>query len=465
VAGLANYVLFCDTESGQQNIIAAGDREQAGLLFRQAKGMIENCEELMARCTIYGSRGGTVSKSVVLNDDPSFLKVVSADADTKHGGTLHLAMIDELHVQPNRDLVDVIQTSMASANRKNPLLIYVTTADFDRESICNEMHDYACKVRDGIVNDPAFLPVIFEALRTEDWKNPEVWRKANPNLEVSVSLDYMHRECAKAQENPAYENTFKRLHLNMRTEQDVRVIPMGDFDACIEDFNEEDLRGVPCYGGLDMASVGDLASFSLVFPCEGDIWKVLSWSWCPEAKVRDRAKKRIPYDVWVKSGHLTATYGNQIDYTVIRQHIIDCRDKMGFEIHEILYDAWNAAQTVQNLQDIDGFTLQSLSQNFPMLSAPTKEFLRRIRTGRIKFKPNPLYRWSASNMTVEFQGKLSRADTLDDMLDKVPIKPSKKTSVGKIDPIAATIDAIRAAISHPEDYGASVYQSRGLLTL
>ncbi len=144
----------------------------------------------------------------------------SAEAYSKHGVNAHGIIIDELHAQPNRELVDVLTTSTAA--RRQPLIVYITTADFDRESICNEKYDYACKVRDGVIDDPAFLPVIYEAPSDADSTDPQVWADANPNLGVSVSEEYLERECQRAQETPTYENTFKRLHLNMKTQQDVR---------------------------------------------------------------------------------------------------------------------------------------------------------------------------------------------------------------------------------------------------
>ena len=132
----------------------------------------------------------------------------------------HGVIIDELHAQPNRELVDVLTTSTGA--RRQPLIVYITTADFNRPSICNEKHEYACKVRDGVLDDPAFLPVIYEADVAADWTSPDVWKQANPNLGISVNLEYLERECRRARETPAYENTFKRLHLNMKTQQDVR---------------------------------------------------------------------------------------------------------------------------------------------------------------------------------------------------------------------------------------------------
>lgn len=206
------------TTSGQQNYVAAADREQAGMLFRHAKGMVEQEPELARRCRIYGGNAAAgQSRSIVRESDGSFLRVVSADADTKHGGNPHLIVIDELHAQPNAELYDVLHTGMASQNRAQPLFITLTTADYDRESVCNERYEYACKVRDGNIPDQTFLPVIYEATEKDDWTDPATWSKANPNLGVSVSIDYLKSECEKAQRIPRLQNTFKRLHLNLKT--------------------------------------------------------------------------------------------------------------------------------------------------------------------------------------------------------------------------------------------------------
>ena len=261
-AGIANLCFFCDDEPGAQGVCAAAEKEQAALTYRHAKGMIEQEPELSSRVRVFRA----LKSIAMVDDEASTFKVISADADTKHGGNYSFAIIDELHAQPNRELVDVIQTSFASANRRQPLLIHITTSDFDRPSICNEKHDYASKVRDGIIKDAAFLPVIYEAKTTDDWRSPATWAKANPNLGVSVSLDYLQRECQRAQDTPTYESTFKRLHLNIRTEQDVRWLQMEAWDACGATFDAAELDGQPCFGGLDLSSTSDITAFVLYFP-------------------------------------------------------------------------------------------------------------------------------------------------------------------------------------------------------
>lgn len=433
-AGIVLYGLFCDNEAGAQIVSAAADQEQAALLYRHARGMIEQEMELAQRAKIY-----TALKSIVLRADPaSAYKALSAEAHTKHGGNLHLAVIDELHAQPNRELVDVIQTSMASANRAQPLLVHITTADFQRESICNEKHDYACKVRDGILADPSFLPVIYEALVEEDWKDPKVWARANPNLGVSVSLEYLERECKRAQEIPAYENTFKRLHLNMKTEQDVRAVPMDQWELCGKvPVDPKALEGRECYGGLDLASTTDIAAFVLAFPKvdpnseEPAGYHLLPFFWVPKENARRREKRdRVPYETWIRQGFIKATEGNVIDYDVIRADINALRER--YNIVSADLDRWNATQIAVQLQG-DGLLVEFCGQGFASLTAPTKEFLRLIADSKLWHGNHPVLRWMASNMATE-------SDAAGNL------KPSKKKSGEKIDGCVGAIMAIGRAM-------------------
>lgn len=451
VAGLCLFLLICDGEPGAQIYSAAAEREQAAILFRHAKGMVENEPLLDERVTIYGGGGSGGLRSIVLKEDEaSVFKVLSADADTKHGQNPHVVMIDELHAQPNRDLVDTLETGFASDNREQPLLVYLTTADFDRPSICNEKYKQACQVRDngGDANKPGFdqtfLPVIYEATDKDDWTDEAVWAKANPNLGVSVSLDYLRNKCRQAKETPVFENTFKRLHLNMRTQTDVKLISMDLWDACAEPFELSSLYGRDCYGGLDLASTEDLASFSLVFP--GDVTHLFVWSWCPEDKVKRRARMQIPYDEWARLGHLTATGGNQIDYDTIHDHIVAQSEL--FNIKSIGFDPYQAESMQQGLSGA-GLSMVKVPQTHANLSGPTKELLRLVKSNRLRHGGNPVVRWAASNVAAYIKGKIPTGQTIGDYLDKVPIMPSKQNSADKIDPITATVIAISQMMAAP----------------
>lgn len=433
-AGLCLLCLFCDGEAGSQIYCAAAESKQAGLVFRHARGMVEAEPELASRCKVYGGAGHL---SIVLNaDQASSIKVLSSDAFSKHGYNPQLAVIDELHAHPSRDLVDVLQSGMGA--RSQPLTVFITTADFQRESICNEKHAYARKVRDGIIPDLQFLPVIYEALATEDWTDPKVWARVNPNLGVSVEEEFLAAECAKAKEIPAYENTFKRMYLNIQTEQDVRAMPMEQWDKCGQaPIDPDSLKGRECYLGLDLANTTDIAAAVLLFPDGEGGYEVLPYFWVPQegARLRER-RDRVPYELWIKQGLIEATEGNSIDYDIIRKRINELSER--HDIKEVAADRWNATQIITQLTG-DGLKVLGFGQGYRDMTAPTKELFRLVADGKLHHGGNPVLRWMASNLATE-----------EDAAGN--LKPSKKKSTEKIDGLVAIIMALGRAILTEVDW-------------
>lgn len=451
VAGLALYMLLCDGEPGAQVYSAAADRDQARIIFHIAKSMVLQEPELESRCKVYHN-------SITAEATNSSYKAISAEANTKHGYNVHCVIIDELHAQPNRELVDVLAT--ATGARRQPLMIHVTTADYSRESICNEKYDYACKVRDNGGDpakpgfDPAFLPVVYEAKLDDDWTSPEVWRKANPNLGVSISEEYLARECQRAKETPTYENTFKRLHLDMRTQQDVRWMPFEKWDACTQASDAvawrrdmlEALRGQACYGGLDLSTTTDLTALALLFEREGGGLLALPFFWAPREKAEQREKRdRVPYLTWARLGFMKLTEGNVVDYDVVRADINALADR--FWIKKIARDRWNATQITTQLMG-DGREMIDFGQGFASMSAPTKELQSLILSGQIEHGANPMLRWCLGNCAAEIDAAEN-------------IKLSKKKSTDRIDGIIALVMALGMRLGSTD----SMYDQPGSLSL
>jgi phage terminase large subunit-like protein len=476
-AGIVILTFFEDKDPGAQDYLAAGQASQAGYLFRNARGMINQDDYLKSQVTIYA---GDQHRCIVKNDDPlSFCKVIPADAAAQHGGIPSVIVLDEVHVQENRDLVDVFETGLSKKTRAQPLFVMITTSDYERESICNEMDDHAIRVRDNGGDpakpgyDPTFLPVIYGADKDDDWKIEATWRKANPNLGVSVSLESLADACRKAQENPAFENTFRRLHLNQRTKQEFRLISVEAWDACVcpDHISLADLEGRDCYGGLDLASTDDLASFTLEFPLEDEWMALLSFSWCPQERIGRRARQKYPYDVWANSGYereglpnfLTGTDGDWIDYRRIRADVVKLSKR--FHIKEIGYDPHGAAQLMQDFRDSDGLEIFPVTQSFRNLAGPTKQLVRRVKMRKYVHFGNPLLRWSISNAAAHFDGQLPKNAKIEECLDKIPVMFSKRKSADKIDPLAALVLAEARMGEHPQEDGRSVYESRGFISI
>lgn len=449
LAGLVIYTALCDGEPGAQLYSAAAERDQAALIFRHAAEMIAREPELAKRCRVFRSL-----KSIEFGGG-SFYRALSADAETKHGYNSHFIAVDELHAQPDRDLVDVLRTSTGS--RRNPLTVYITTAGFDRHSICYEIYNYACKVRDGVIRDPSFLPVIYEVPADAPFDDEALWPLANPNLDVSVSRDYLRRECARAKETPTYENTFRRLHLDQWTEQDVRWIRMERWDgsAGLAEGQDplawrarmlEQLRGEPCFAGLDLSSTTDLTACVLWWPARHI---VLPWFWMPaETAHRRERQDRVPFVTWMHQGLIEPIEAPTIDQEVLRARI----NQLGrdYRIQSIGVDPWNGSQMMKWLAD-DGFEVIEFRQGFASMTGPTKELERLVIEGKVHHGGNPVLRWMASNVTAETDAAGN-------------LKPSKAKSTGRIDGIVGAIMAIGLAMVQPEE-PKSIYETESIFAL
>ena len=248
---------------------------------------------------------------------------LSSDASSMDGLNVHGAIIDELHAHKTRHVVDVLET--ATGARRQPLLFEITTAGYDRHSICFEHHDYAIKLLEGILQDDSWFAFIAAADEGDDWTDPEVWRKANPSFGLSVKADDLARKAEKAIALPGAQNAFRRMHLNEWTEQAERWIDLAAWDACAGPVDLEQLRGRTCFGGLDLSTTTDVTALAWVFPPEQDdgLWHVLSRYFVPEENLRKRAERdRVPYDLWTRQGFIEATPGNVVDYGAIEQRIL-----------------------------------------------------------------------------------------------------------------------------------------------
>ena len=428
VAGILLYVLNCDGEPGAEIYGAAADYSQASLLFEHARGMTMQDDSLLARTKIFN---GQTQRSIATLDGLSSYRVISAEAFTKHGYNTHAFVIDELHTQPGPELVDTLETSMGA--RRQPLAIYITTADYEHEgSICNEMHDYARAVRDGIKPDRRFLPVIYEALPDENWHDQKVWKRVNPNLGVSISLSYLQEEHQKAVANPRFENTFRRLYLNTRTSQDTRWIPLSDWDLNGTGVDLVGLEGQECYSGLDIGATRDLTAFVMLFGNEQKGYDVVPYFWIPEENIEERSKRyRVDYGYWVNAGFIETTPGNVTDYSAVRARLNELAEMYG--IREIGIDRlFQGAQLSTDLQ-MDGFNVVTIGQGFLSMAAPTVALERLILGRKLRHGGNPVLRWMFDNVQIETDAAGN-------------IKPSKKKARAPIDGIVATIMALSRAM-------------------
>lgn len=438
-AALALNMLVNDDEYQAEVYSCAADKNQASIVFDVATEMVNQCPALARRIKIIPS-----TRRMVYLPTGSVYKVLSADVRTKHGLNVSACIFDELHTQPNRDLYDVMTQGSGDA-REQPLFFYLTTAGTDRNSICWEVHTKAVDILEGRKKDPYFYPVVFGLGDDEDWTDEKNWYKANPSLGITIDIDKVRKQYARALENPADEAAFRQLRLNQWIKSTTRWINMSYWDRCEQDFTENTLAGRECYAGLDLSSTSDLTAFVLVFPPDADdpdgLWYVLAYYWCPESQIELRTRRdHVPYKEWVAYKYIEATEGNVVDYKAIRKKINELYEK--FNIKEIAYDRWNATMLVQQLQDDDGITMVEFGQGYKSMSPPTKDLEIKVPAGKIAHNGNPILRWNIDNVAIQ-----------RDPADNHKIDKAKSTE--KVDGAVALAMALGRAMVHVDQ--TSVY--------
>lgn len=441
-AAIALYLLYADNEPSAEVYGAACDRNQASIVFDVARQMVEMSPALMRRSKIRSA-----GKRIINYRNAGFYQVLSAETGTKHGLNVSGLVFDEIHAQPNRKLYDVMTKGSGDA-REQPLFFIITTAGTDKESICYELHTKALDIMNGRKADHSFYPVIYGLSDEDDWNDEKNWYKANPSLGYTISIDRVRDAYREALDNPAEENVFKQLRLNMWTNSAVAWIPEHIYDRGNQKIDYASLLGRDCFAGLDLSSTSDITALVLVFPprTEEEKYTVLPFFWLPEETLELRCRRdHVLYDVWERQGYILTTEGNVIHYGFIERFIEQLGEK--YHIIEIAYDRWNATQMVQNLEDM-GFTMVPFGQGFKDMSPPSKELYKLLMEGNIIHGGNPVLKWMAQNVVM-------RQDPAGN------IKPDKERSVEKIDGIVALIMGLDRCIrSTPPT---SVYDERGIL--
>ena len=378
------YEGFFDDEGGQI-LIAAGDRKQAALLFTACSRYIESCPGLARRSKVY-------KNSIVIPSKNSTIQFLSSEHKGKHGYNPSLVVVDEYHVQRNRDLVDVLESGMGM--RSEPLVIYVTTAGMDRVGPCYDEWQRALKVRDGLISDPTFLPCIYSADETDDIFAEATWAKANPNYGITIRKEFLEREAALAKESVAQEIKFKTLYLNTWTSNGAnRFFRTGQWEACNAPLRPT--AGRACWCGLDLSSTSDTTAFCAVWPDDDGTYDVFAHLFIPEESAdRDEA----PYRQWAKDGFVTITDGNVTDYDVVRDYVLSfCEKNL---VRSVAIDRWNATHLTTQLVN-EGVDVKPYGQGYASLSAPTKMLEALVMGQKIRHAGNPPLALHISNMQVK----------------------------------------------------------------
>ncbi|MBI6549165.1 terminase large subunit [Xenorhabdus lircayensis] len=408
---LANWFLVM--EQGQQDIYtAAVSRDQARIVFDDARQMSLLSKPLKKRVTIQQHK-------VTYPKTNSLLKPLAAKAATIEGTNPSLAIVDEYHLHPDNAVYSALELGMGA--RPEGILFAITTAGSNVISACKQHYNYCCQILGGEEQNESLFALIYELDDENEIDDESLWIKANPNLNVSVDSDALHDTIQKARGIPSQWTEMLTKRFNIWCQGETPWMGEGAWKACQQDYDENDLKGLECYAGLDLSSTGDITSICYMFPVDNELL-LLTRHYLPEAQLQNPANKnRAVYRQWAQAGWIRTTADDCIDYDRIRDDILN--DSQHFDIKLVGFDTWNATHLRTQLQGA-GLDVEPFPQTYLRFSPVAKSAEVFVNRKIIRHNGDPVLAWAMSNVVMETDANAN-------------IKPNKKKSANKIDPAIA----------------------------
>ena len=438
-SSIMNYCQCCEPEPGAQLYSAATTYSQAEIIFKASKRQVEMTGDLREE---FGVK--TWAKAITREDVGSTYKPIHAKASTQDGLNPSHVALDEIHAHKNADLLNVLKS--AAGARDNPLFLYTTTEGYTNPGPWGELRHFCKQLLKGVFDhDMDHFLVLFykidDADKTEKVKednpfDPAVWIKANPLMDVNPKLaEAIRTEALEARQMPSKMAEFLIKRVNRAASTGGGWIDLNKWGKCGGKVDLEWLKDYPCYGGLDLASTGDLTAFRLVWLVDGVLY-TYAWRWVPESAVDRRTEAgTVNYAGWVQAGYLLVTEGDVTDYSVIERCVLDA--VANFDVQNIAFDKWNASDLVNRLVAAD-VPLVEFVQGYKSYHPAMQALERYYIAGKVAHGGDPLLNWNASNL-------IARRD------DNLNMAPDKKKSPDKIDDMCALLMAVGVLIAGEEE--------------
>lgn len=440
-AGVGLYMFALDGEFGAEVYSGATSEKQAWEVFRPARLI---CKRTPALCEAAGIEvnAQTLSRP---DDGSRFEPLIGKPGD---GSSPSCAIIDEYHEHDTPELYDTMVTGQGA--RDQPLTFIITTAGSNLAGPCHEKQLQVQKILEDVLSNDEVFGIIYTIDEDTDPFSVDAIRMANPNLGVSAAEDYLQGRLKDALQSPSRQAIYKTKHLNIWVGARNAWMNMAAWNRAPQRKTLEQLAGRPCYAGLDLASKIDVAAKILLFPPVADdpLWHVHGRYYLPEDLVEAGATSNAShYAGWAKSGDLSLTPGNVIDFDYIMDDLR--KDAKAFRVLEVPYDPWQATQLATTLL-AEGVPMVELRPTVANYSAAMKEVEALVLTQKLAHGGCPVLTWMASNVVA----KLDQKDN---------IYPCKEAPQNKIDGLVALISAMARAMTRTET--SSVYESRGMVAL
>ena len=427
-SGVALYMLAADREGGAEVYSLATTRDQARIVFGDAQSMARRCAGFRNRFSV---TVGAHNMHILATG--SKFEALSAEGSTLDGLNIHFGCIDELHAHKTRTVYDVVETG--TGKRDNSLLWVITTAGSNRAGICYEVRTFVSKLLGGVLEDHSQFGIIYGLDDDDDWTSEQALIKANPNWGISVRAEVLGPLQAKAMQLPSAVNNFKTKHLNEWVNADTAWMDMRAWDGCADSgLQISQFAGRRCWAGLDLASKTDIAALVLVFehPDRLGSYAVFGKYYLPEETVQVSGNSQYPG--WMRSGRLTVTPGNVIDFSWIEADLLELGN--AFDVQGIAFDPFQATQLSTRML-AEGLPMIEVRPTVLNFSEPMKTLEALVLQRKLVHDGDPVLTWMASNVVAHL-----------DIKDN--IYPRKERAENKIDGIVALIMALSRAIK-PSD--------------
>lgn len=443
-AGVGLYMLCADGEFGAEVYCGATTEKQAWEVFRPAKLMLEKTPELTSFAGIE-----IMAKNISIPADGSrFEPLIGNPGD---GSSPSCAIIDEFHEHDTPDQYETMLTGMGA--REQALMFIITTSGFNLAGPCYDKRRQVQQMLDGVMPNEEMFGIIYGIDVGDDWQDPAVLKKANPNFGVSVGADYLLKQQRDAIRYPSRTNAFLTKHLNVWVSARSTWLNMADWHKCGDAaLALEQFYGNSCWLSVDLASKTDICSLGFLFKDTLESgrtrWTYFTRSYLPEGALQRAGNNRAAYETWVNSGHLTLMDGDEIDFDQIREDIKDLAGLL--EITELPYDPWRATQLAHQLMS-DGANVVEFRNTVQNMSPAMREWEAAITSGRFRHNGDPVLTWMASNV-------VAKVDAKDNLY------PRKEREENKIDGIIAGLMAMgRAVVSGMTEPPQSIYDTSDVL--
>lgn len=434
------YMQIGDGEPGPEVYAVATKRDQASIIWKESKRMVNKSPQLRKR--IKPLVGELSSEQY---NDGSF-KPLASDKDTLDGLNVHCVLMDEIHQWKNgKALYDIMADGTTA--RQQPLVYITSTAGTVREDIYDLKYEEAKRVINGLFDkngykDKHFFPFLYELDNRKEWTQEENWYKANPGLGTIKNLDTLRAKVKKALNNPMLVKNLVCKEFNIRETSSESWMTFEDLDNTAT-FDIKKLCPKYGIGGNDLSSTTDLTNATLLFmvPDDKHIY-VEQMYWLPEDLLEQRVREdKIPYDLWLEQGWLRTCPGNKVHYKHVVEWYQEMQEKYDIYLFKDGYDSWSATYFVEDMKNTFGAdTMEAVIQGKKTLSSPMKSLGADLAAKRIVYQNNPILKWCLANTAVD----------IDKNNNIQPCKGNSPTR--RIDGLAGLLDAYVVLENHLEEY-------------